>query len=139
MSLILAPQPNLTTGDESNNIGFTATIGYTGSVPTQPIVKSAIITRDRTQVLITPVVCAVTSFTTTATVATIVGKVNFSALNTRKLLADETNLGSALLKTITKVLDDETGYATALLEIQVGAPFNQSRHAIITVAKGLIE
>ena len=139
MSLILAPQPNITTGDESNNILFTAIIGYSGSTPTQPVVKSAIITRDRTQVLITPVVCAVTSFTTTATVATIVGKVNFSALNTRKLLTDETNLGSPLLKSITKVLDDETGYATALLEIQIGSPFNQTRQATVTIGKGLIE
>ena len=139
MSLIVAPQPNITTGDPSNRMSFTATIVFSGSAPTvSPDVKAAIVSNDLSLTIINPVACAVSSFTIAGSTATIVGKVAFSASDTQNLLTVPSNLSSPLIKAVTKTLDDVTGYATALLEIQIGSPFFETWHSVVTVGKGLI-
>ena len=138
--IVVTQQPNITTGDPSNRIAFTATIGYSGSAPSQPEIKAAIVSRDRALTIIPAVVCAVSSFVVapTSSTVTIAGKVSFSATETRNLLTIPADLSSPLIKAVSKVPDDATGYATALLEIQIGSPFFETWHGIITIGKGLI-
>jgi len=138
MPLTVALQPNITTGDPSNRISFTATIGFSGGTPSQPQVKAAIVSNDRLLTIINPVACTVSSFTIAGSIATIAGKVSFSASDTQNFLTIPLNLNSPLIKSVTKTLDDVTGYATALLEIQIGSPFYETWHSTVTIGKGLI-
>ena len=136
MSLIVVPQPNLTTGDPSNRISFTATIGFSGVAPIlPPDVKAAIVSNDLSLTIINPAPVVVSNFTVIGNVATIAGNVAFSATDTRNFLTVPLDLSSPLIKAVTR---GSTDYATALLEIQIGSPFYETWHGIITIGKGLI-
>jgi|GEM_PF-3375422 len=136
MSLLVVPQPNITTGDPSNRLSFTATIGFSGTAPTlPPDVKAAIVSNDLSLTIINPVAVVVSSFTVAGNVATISGNIAFSDVETRNFLTVPLDLSSPLIKAVTR---GSTDYATALLEIQIGSPFFETWHGIVTIGKGLI-
>jgi len=136
MSLLVVPQPSLTTGDPSNRLSFTATIEFSGVAPTlPPDVEAAIVSNDLSLIIINPVAVVVSNFTVAGNVATIAGNVAFSATDTRNFLTVPLDLSSPLIKAVTR---GSTDYATALLEIQIGSPFFETWHGIITIGKGLI-
>ena len=136
MSLLVVPQPSITTGDPSNRLSFTATIGFSGVAPIlPPDVKAAIVSNDLSLTIINPAPVVVSNFTVIGNVATIAGNVAFTATDTRNFLTVPLDLSSPLIKAVTR---GSTDYATALLEIQIGSPFYETWHGIITIGKGLI-
>ena len=135
MLLTVIPQTNITVGDPSNRISFTATIGFTGTAPIiPPIVQAAIVSNDLSLIIINPVAVVVSSFLVVDNVATISGNILFSSVDTRNFLTVPSNLSSPLIKSVTKINE----IPTATLEIQIGDPFFETWHSILSVGKGLI-
>ena len=136
MTLTLAPSPDLTTGDPYTQVFGLLINGQepAGSVP----VKAAIVSVDKSAIYIESVTCTVASAQTIAgTAYSNPRQAEFSGTQTRQLLSDSTDLSSALKKAITKAVD-ANGYGTVLLEIEVGSPYFVTRHATVSVGKGLI-
>ena len=135
MQLTVIPQPNITVGDPSNKISFTATIGFTGIAPIiPPIIQAAIVSNDLSLMIIPPVAVVVSSFLVVGNVATISGNILFSSVDTRNFLTVPSNLSSPLIKEVTRINE----IPTATLEIQIGDPFYETWHSLLTVGKGLI-
>ena len=135
MLLTVVNQPNITVGDPSNRISFTATIAFTGVAPVlPPIIQAAIVSNDLSLIIINPVAVVVSSFTVTGNVATISGNILFSSVDTCNFLTVPTNLSSPLIKEVTRINE----IPTATLEIQIGDPFFETWHSLLTVGKGLI-
>jgi len=135
MLLTVIPQTNITVGDPSNRISFTATIGFTGTAPIiPPITQAAIVSNDLSLMIINPVAVVVSTFLVVGNVATISGNILFSSVDTRNFLTVPSNLSSPLIKSVTKINE----IPTATLEIQIGDPFFETWHSILSVGKGLI-
>ena len=135
MLLQVIPQPNITVGDPSNRISVTATIAFTGVAPVlPPIIQAAIVSNDLSLMIINPVAVVVSSFLVVGNVATISGNILFSSVDTRNFLTVPSNLSSPLIKSVTKINE----IPTATLEIQIGDPFFETWHSILSVGKGLI-
>ena len=135
MQLTVLDQPNITTGDPSNKISFTATIAFTGVAPVlPPIIQAAIVSNDLSLIIINPVAVVVSSFTVTGNVATISGNILFSSVDTSNFLTVPTNLASPLIKSVVRINE----IPTATLEIQIGDPFFETWQSVLTVGKGLI-
>ena len=135
MLLTVIPQPNITVGDPSNKISFTATIAFTGIAPVlPPIIQAAIVSNDLSLMIIPPVAVIVSSFTVAGNVATISGNILFSSVATRNFLTVPSDLSSALIKNVVRINE----IPTATLEIQIGDPFFETWHSILSVGKGLI-
>jgi len=135
MLLTVIPQPNITTGDPSNKISFTATIGFNGIAPVlPPIVQAAIVSNDLSLMIINPVAVVVSSFLVVGNVATIAGNILFSSVDTRNFLTVPSDLASPLIKNVVRINE----IPTATLEIQIGDPFFETWQSLLTVGKGLI-
>ena len=135
MLLTVIPQTNITVGDPSNRISFTATIGFTGTAPIiPPITQAAIVSNDLSLMIIPPVAVVVSSFLVVGNVATISGNILFSDVVTRNFLTVPSDLSSALIKNVVRINE----IPTATLEIQIGSPFFETWHSILSVGKGLI-
>ena len=135
MLLQVIPQPNITVGDPSNKISFTATIGFTGVAPVlPPITQAAIVSNDLSLMIIPPVAVVVSSFLVVGNVATISGNILFSDVVTRNFLTVPSDLSSALIKNVVRINE----IPTATLEIQIGDPFYETWHSLLTIGKGLI-
>ena len=135
MLLTVIPQTNITVGDPSNRISFTATIGFIGVAPVlPPIIQAAIVSNDLSLMIINPVAVVVSSFLVVGNVATISGNILFSSVDTRNFLTVPSDLSSALIKAVTKINE----IPTATLEIQIGSPFFETWQSVLTVGKGLI-
>ena len=135
MQLTVIQQPNITVGDPSNRISVTATIAFTGVAPVlPPIIQAAIVSNDLSLIIINPVAVVVSSFTVTGNVATISGNILFSSVDTSNFLTVPTNLASPLIKNVVRINE----IPTATLEIQIGDPFYETWHSVLTVGKGLI-
>ena len=135
MLLTVIPQTNITVGDPSNRISFTATIAFTGIDPVvAPLVQAAIVSNDLSLMIIPPVAVVVSSFLVVGNVATISGNILFSDVVTRNFLTVPSDLSSPLIKNVVRI--NET--PTATLELQIGDPFFETWHSILSVGKGLI-
>lgn len=135
MQLTVLNQPNITTGDPSKKISFTANIGFIGVAPVlPPIIQAAIVSNDLSLMIINPVVVVVSSFLVVGNVATISGNILFSDVDTRNFLTVPSNLSSPLIKNVVRINE----IPTATLEIQIGDPFFETWQAVVTIGKGLI-
>ena len=135
MLLQVIPQPNITVGDPSDKISFTATIAFTGITPVlPPIIQAAIVSNDLSLMIINPVAVVVSTFLVVGNVATISGNILFSSVDTRNFLTVPTNLASPLIKSVVRINE----IPTATLEIQIGDPFFETWQSVLTVGKGLI-
>ena len=135
MLLTVVNQPNITVGDPSDKISFTATIAFTGVAPVlPPIIQAAIVSNDLSLMIIPPVAVVVSSFTVAGNVATISGNILFSSVATRNFLTVPSDLSSALIKNVVRINE----IPTATLEIQIGDPFFETWQSVLTVGKGLI-
>lgn len=147
MAIALSTRPDITTGDPVN-LFFDVKINNQ-EIATGTEIKCAIVTRDRKLKL-----CPTeTPFYVTATLtpgSPTRGKwtVSFTGEQTAQLLTTPADLTSDLKAQLMGkfadtnqdlVTNQVTGFGTALLEIEVGAPYEKTTiHNLITVGKGLI-
>jgi len=127
MALEIVSPPNITTGDPYSP-EFTVTINDVAV--TSATVKVAIVDKLHTKTFAGPVTASYSAGKWSAT---------FTKEQTAALLVTPADLTSKLAPELLKQIDATTGYAIAHLEVQIGSPYAETtRHAIVTVGKGLV-
>ena len=133
MALEGVSPPDLTVGDPYKP-QFTFTVNN-AAANGSATVKAAIIDFLRTKTYCGPITCTYAAPVGPATNGTWTA----TFTDTTPLLSAPASLSSKLDAALLKQTDSNTGYAIALLEIQIGAPYDQqTRHFKIKVGKGLV-
>ncbi|MBW4580719.1 MAG: hypothetical protein KME42_14230 [Tildeniella nuda ZEHNDER 1965/U140] len=139
----LALKPDLTIGNDPAVYAFDLVINGEVVATAQPttVIKVGVKAIGQTALLVPATTATLTPGNPT------IGKWTVSFSNTTTLLQDPANLGSAMLKELLKYPDDRaddvtglpTGFCKALVELQIGAPYNKrTEQALIYIGKGLI-